>query len=478
MIQRIKDLLPKTVRSKLGAVRTKFRDRVYYYYKRKIFKELRINNANGDSFHKVILIVIDSLRKDSLSYYDYKRETTPFIDSLIQDNRSVAFHNFHGVSSWTYPSVTSILSGLYPHKHGGIYPKEYRNLHIDRPNRWNDEIIFLPDVFKKLGYETIFLSPIGSAYLASQGLFKHNYFSLKFQNTDSIFKKMKQIVSSEYQKQFIHCQIGGLHYPVFVPESFKNFFEEIPNDIDNLETFDYLDNNYSGNKSFERYSYYRKLYYDVALRYIDNHLESFFSFLEQRGLLQNSLIIITSDHGEEFWDHIEEEYKYFKDPRPMYGFGHAHNLFQEILELPLCIFHGDKPNKVIRQYSQELLSQIDLFNMLLFTNNISLENYGNDGIDFSNPDSKHEVLIAEDIASGYEKKVVIAPPYKLLVSIGDDVSWLFNIDEDQAEKHPIENDELKTKLKEFLPKNYLNTENSLQYDKNLEENLRALGYLE
>lgn len=477
MRQKIRRLLPETVRSSLGTIRAKFRNRVYYH-RRKIFKELKIKATEGDSYRKIILIVIDSTRKDSLSYYGYERKTTPFIDSLIQDNRSVAFHNFHSTSSWTYPSVTSMLSGLYPHNHGGVYTKEYRNMHTDRPNHWDDKIAFLPDIYKKLGYETVFLSTIGSAFLASQGLFERSYFSLKFQNTDSIFNKLKQIISSEYKKQFVYCQVGGLHYPVFVPEHFKDHFEKIPDDIDNLETYDYLDDNYTGDKNFERYAYYRKLYYDVALRYIDNTVKSFFEYLDKKGLLQNSLVVITSDHGEEFWDHLEEEYKYFKDPRPAYGFGHAHNLFQEILEIPLVIFFGDKPSETLRQFSQELLSQVDLFNILLSAGNMSLENRGNDGIDFSEPDSKHEALIAEDVAFGFEKKAIIAPPYKLLVSVGDNIAWLFNLDLDRDEKQPIENDEFKSKLKGFLPQGYLDTESALQYDKKIEENLRALGYLD
>jgi len=363
MIQKIKKLLPKTVRFTLGAARRNFRDRVYYH-KRRTPKNLKINAVEGNSFCKVVLIVIDSLRKDSLSYYGYERKTTPFIDSLIQDTRSIAFHNFHSASSWTYPSVTSMLSGLYPHKHGGVYPKEYRNMHTDRPNHWDDGITFLPDIFQELGYETVFLSPIGSAHLASQGLFKRSYFNMKFQNTDSIFKRLKQIISSEHKKQFVHCQVGGLHYPVFVPENFKNLFEEIPNDIDNLDTYDYLDDDYTGNKNFERYAYYRKLYYDVSLRYIDNHLESFFN------------------------------------------------------------------------------------------------------------------LMAEDVAFGYEKKAIIAPPYKLLVSTGDNVSWLFDLDKDSAEKQPIEHNEIESQLKALLPEGYLDTESELQYDKKIEDNLRALGYLE
>lgn len=130
IIQKIKTLLPKAIRLTLGTARRKFRDKVYYH-KRKILKGLKINATESKSFDKVILIVIDSLRKDSLSYYGYERKTTPFIDLLIQDNQSIAFHNFHSVSSWTYPSVASILSGFYPHKHGDVYPKEYRNMHMD-----------------------------------------------------------------------------------------------------------------------------------------------------------------------------------------------------------------------------------------------------------------------------------------------------------------------------------------------------------
>src|SRR3990172_5346248 len=64
----------------------------------------------------IMLVVIDCLRADHVSCYGYERPTTPTIDSLAQ--HGLTWRNAHSTSSWTKPSVASLLTGLYPCQHG------------------------------------------------------------------------------------------------------------------------------------------------------------------------------------------------------------------------------------------------------------------------------------------------------------------------------------------------------------------------
>ena len=76
----------------------------------------------------VLIITVDCLRNDRISQTGYHRETTPFIDSLASYTPAIA------PAPWTYSSVPSILTGLYPHRHGAAYPDDSsRNQDLTNP---------------------------------------------------------------------------------------------------------------------------------------------------------------------------------------------------------------------------------------------------------------------------------------------------------------------------------------------------------
>ena len=98
---------------------------------------------------------------------------------------------------------------------------------------------------------------------------------------------------------------------------------------------------------------------------------------------------------------------------------------------------------------------------------------------FGGPASEHPWLLAEDVSYGFEKKAVIRPPYKLLVSDGDDVRWLFNIAEDPQEQLPL--DGPVSVIKELcaaLPQDYVDTGAAMETGKRTLRKLRELGYLD
>ncbi len=96
----------------------------------------------------IIFVVVDCLRKGNLSLYGYHRDTTPFLKSLA--DRAAVFDNTLTASPWTYPSVASILTGLYPHHHGGTLTKDPCQFGQEAPNKVSDNVLALPEVLTAL----------------------------------------------------------------------------------------------------------------------------------------------------------------------------------------------------------------------------------------------------------------------------------------------------------------------------------------
>ncbi len=96
--------------------------------RREFYSRIKSINFDGyiDTSNKldlnVIILTVDCLRYSNLSFTGYQRETTPFMDSLKT--------KFRGISAapWTYPSVPSILTGLYPHNHNAYIHSKVRHL--------------------------------------------------------------------------------------------------------------------------------------------------------------------------------------------------------------------------------------------------------------------------------------------------------------------------------------------------------------
>jgi len=363
-----------------------------------------------------------------------------------------------------------MLTGLYPHHHGGMHPNDPRNFDKEVPSRVDKNILSLPELLVALGFDSNLSSAITTAALPCIGWFKASRVVLS--DVDDQLKEVLIWLKKNREKNtFLYLQLADLHPPLNPPEQYRDSFGKIA-DIPKLDVWEFRKDAMPRESDFELYRENREKLYDCTIRYVDVKLATFIKCLEEEGILDSSLVIITSDHGEEFWDHVETERKLFYDPRGFFGVGHGHNLFQEIINVPLmCI----GPGVTAGCYNQNV-SLVDLAPTVLDICGIEHE-LALDGRNLFEC-SDERVLISEGIAYGYEKKAVVHKNWKLIHSEGDGVSLLFDLYQDPKEKRDLAkiNPEKVQELKGHLPRAEVKGE-TLKIDRDIKEQLRDLGYM-
>lgn len=283
----------------------------------------------------VILISIDTLRADHLGCYGYGRNTSPAIDRLA--GRCVRFVNAFSPSSWTLPAHMSLHTSQYPHVHGVE----------DGLLALHDESTTLAEVLKRAGYRT-------SAFISWAYLESKYGFGQGFDEYHELLPPKDQIDSTTraaFKAQRVTDEViawldQGQDEPVFL---FVHYFDPHidyapPPPYDTL-----FDADYQGQASGSffwvrphikglhgttpgldpRDVEHLEALYDGEIRYTDTHVGRLLEAIDARLGLDNCLLILASDHGEEFNDHGSLE-------------GHQWTLYEEIIHIPMLVGLPDR----------------------------------------------------------------------------------------------------------------------------------------
>ncbi len=264
----------------------------------------------------VIIISLDTLRADHVGAAGYERDTTPNIDQLAEEGTT--FLNNYSQAPNTAPSHTSILASLYPSVHG-----VYRHGQVLDP-----EVQTLPEVFQQAGYRTAAFTQLnGETY--KQG-FDHTHFLESPSNAGKGLEDtrviQKWISESSDQPFFLFVHSYDVHLPYSPPQRFIDLFASgydgpLPvwiqrQDINQINRGE-LD------LTARDYQYIVDLY-DAELYRADEILGTLFDHVRQAGIWDDTLILVFSDHGEEFGEH------------GLYG-RHTYSLYNELLRTPLIL---------------------------------------------------------------------------------------------------------------------------------------------
>lgn len=330
----------------------------------------------------IILISLDTVRADHLTIYNYSKNTTPFLERFSEE--AVVFENAISASSWTLPAHSSIFTGLYPEKHGAISTAQ----------KLKDEGIYtIAELLKDQGYVTsgfVSLPYMKAKYGVAQGIDVHAD-RLHFTDHRDTFDKF----SFQRTAEFYFPWLSKLS-PSLIIDDPRDRLEK-PSVKTNQEVFlwldrpgrrgpffmlvHYADAHHPHQLGEEFYSWYiepelLREYgddertvapsvgerfgevdldmvktavgkYDAEIRYQDRSLEDLIDKLDELGFLDNSVIIIFSDHGEEFYEHG--------------GFQHGNTLYQEQIHVPLVIrYPGFTAQRI-----EDTVETLDIFSTVM-----------------------------------------------------------------------------------------------------------------
>jgi arylsulfatase A-like enzyme len=298
----------------------------------------------------ILMVVIDTLRADRLGCYGNDQGLTPFLDSLAA--RGVVFHRAYAPSSWTSPSVASLFTSRFPSQHGviriGAAPSATE--------------ITLAEILRDNGYASGGFSAnvilTGRADTSSNGSRVSgsgfgqgfDYFEAKApkrsagvrlrglwatERADEVNRDALQwldgLAQSRQSPVFLYLQYMETHIPYAPDETFLRHTcagHELPK-VGQVN-FRAL----AGNKIGVDDSMLREIRatYDAEVMSADAGLRSLFSQLAERGFLDDAIVVVTSDHGEEFKDH---------------GLlGHGKTLYNELIRVPLLILVPGQSERV------------------------------------------------------------------------------------------------------------------------------------
>ncbi|MFQ6103264.1 MAG: sulfatase [Candidatus Glassbacteria bacterium] len=266
----------------------------------------------------VIILVVDTLRADHLGCYGYHRNTSPNLDRLAE--RSVLFMDVTSQAPWTNPSIASLFTSLYPSAHHLLTLREGDNLRT-----LDEDIITLAEVMKSNGFATAAYT--ANPWLSAGSGIESGFDTYKNLPGSTTASQMNEMAMEWIRKNrgekpfFLYIHYMDVHGPYTPPPPYDNLFSLIDSSRRELSKEEmirmprYL--RIEGLTTLDEYG--RR--YDGGIRYWDECLATFLEELGVESVLQNSILIVTADHGEEFLEHG--------------GFNHGSTLFQEQIRVPL-----------------------------------------------------------------------------------------------------------------------------------------------
>lgn len=262
----------------------------------------------------VLLITMDTTRADHLGCYGHQGVQTPVLDSLAK--RGVLFANAFTPSPSTLPGHSSILTGLYPYHHGA---RANGTFHA------NSECTTLAEILRQAGYST---AAVISAYVLDarfgldQGFdFYNDDLTVGVKYAQTSFRERPAPLTNEAALRwldgtkkrpfFLWVHYFDPHAPYLPPEPFRSQYAESP--------------------------------YDGEIAFLDSQIGQLIAGLEQRGVADNTLIVVAADHGEGLGEHGE----------------HTHSLliYDSTLHTPLIVI---PPKASLGKVVERQVSNVDI----------------------------------------------------------------------------------------------------------------------
>jgi len=438
----------------------------------------------------VLVVLIDALRADRLGSYGYHRDTSPNLDKLA--NEGWRFTTAIAQAPWTKPSVASLVTGLYARqtsigtdawaeqgREGAVFVRSLAPEHLTLAEKLASE-----------GFETAAFGH--NNHLVVETGFAQGYLTYDWKQPPGdglvyeIARRFKPRLPDDWinrhffewldandgRKFFAYLHTLEVHWPYRSPAPFAGMYLTKP-PPENFNRTDFVSSTNerlkaSSDKALDPDTL-RAMSdaYDECIRHVDDDLGKLFQELARRGLYQNTLIIITADHGEEFMDH---------------GLiGHGNTLYDELIRVPLIVKFPCPGAHCRPEVVTSPVESVDIFPTVMAT--VGLESPEHlVGGHLADKRDRAQAAFSE----GSNLIAMRTPEWKIIYDELSDSGGLYDLRNDPGEtsdlasRQSVLSNLLLTRLLDFSATRATNTaghSSVIEADEKMLEGLRALGYV-
>lgn len=288
---------------------------------------IQCKRSPSNSQPNIVLIIVDALRADHLGCYGFSQDISPEIDRIAREG--VLFENIFTQCSWTRPSVGSMLTSRYP-RSLGLFNEKFDQL--------ADESVTLPEILKDHGYTTIGITAnpnINSFFHFQQGFDQYidssvvwNWMKIKeaekyikeapLPQSGEIFQTLLEKKLLKKTPVYLQILLMEVHSPYLIREEFTN--------VSSLSSLQKPNKHVPEEELISLINGTRN-----AVRQMSVDIFAFMDELLAKANWENTLFVITSDHGQGLDDH----------PEIRGGIGHGLLLYESQLRVPLILYQKE-----------------------------------------------------------------------------------------------------------------------------------------
>ena len=415
----------------------------------------------------VLLILVDALRADSLGVNGHSQDISPFIDSLAAEG--VNFDTAISPSTWTKPSIASLFTCVYPTKHR-VLRAAVANRRGLQTHVLHDRLVTMAERFQQAEYATGAI--VNQVHLKEQFGFSQgfdHYQATRRKSAPQLNLRLLAWIDSLADKKFfayLHYLDAHWPYTQILPQNVGRFGQiemrsEPPGRGNRVDAW------------VEKLKHPLevlplKARYDQEINFVDGAIGHLMTSLAERGVLENTIVIITSDHGEGFYEHSKLQ--------------HGYAPYEELIRIPLII----RLPASMRAHTGTVdtpISLIDVMPTLLDLLQLPSEpqcqgvSYAHQVLAKDGPQNPR-VLISESIDSAAARS-----QDRKLILFSDDRREFYDLKNDPLELSPKkecvkECQQASEFLQDHLAGSVAVKSQTTDVDRQTEEDLKRLGYLQ
>lgn len=379
----------------------------------------------------VLLVSFDALQAAHVGSLGNPRKVTPTLDKIA--SQAFNFRHCYSVASWTVPASMTWFTGVYPSEHGLtnkfiLYqPPQMRLANLKEVS---PHLVTLAQVMKQNGYATAGFTGnagVSGGFGYEQGFDLYQHERDKFGGLDdSISQALAWLKKNRNQKFFVflhgydchgqHSPTGGYDYR-FVGKSYDRRFTGSEQEHERLRE-EGLDKGQL-NLRAEDVQFWRAIY-DEKINRADEAFARFLREFTKLGLVDKTLLVLTSDHGTEYYEHRRLD--------------HGFTLYDEQLRVPLII---RLPGQTSGQMIEDRVSSIDVMPTILDLANVSMPKQlrGTSLVSaFKGEPVERDVFAETDYRQyTYKRAIITQDGWKLIYTLETKKRELFNLKDDAGE---------------------------------------------